>query len=96
VVEPSVAGVAAAGKVAAALRPLNDRLGLVVRDGSSAADPAQVAAVLRLPLVVEVSRQRRLAEHVDLGLGPVHRRRSALARAARTTLALPERRDALA
>jgi secretion/DNA translocation related CpaE-like protein len=95
VVEPTVAGVAAAGKVAAALRTLNDRLGVVVRDGPSVADPAQVAAVLRLPLVVEVPRQRRLAEHVDLGLGPVQRRRSALARAARAALAVPELRDAL-
>jgi secretion/DNA translocation related CpaE-like protein len=90
VVEPSVAGVAAAGKVASAFRPLNERLGLVVRDGPSAADPGQVADVLRLPIVVEVARQRRLAEHLDLGLGPVHRRRSALARAARAALSAPD------
>jgi len=96
VVEPTVAGVAAAGKVAAAFREFNDRLGLVVRGGPSAADPAQVSAVLRLPLVVEVGRQRRLAEHVDLGVGPVHRHGSALARAARATLAVPDLRDALA
>src|SRR4051794_368055 len=86
VVESAVAGVAAAGKVAASLRPLNERIGLVIRGGPSTADPGQVAAVLRLPLVGEVTRQRRLAEHVDLGLGPVHWRRSSLARAARAAL----------
>ncbi|MEP7089979.1 MAG: septum site-determining protein Ssd [Nocardioidaceae bacterium] len=84
---PTVPGVAAAGKVAAVLGPLNDRLGLVVRTGGTAAPTDQVVAALGLPLVVEVRRQRRLAEHVDLGLGPVHGRRSPMARAARVALA---------
>lgn len=88
VTEPTVPGVAAAGKVAAVLGPLNDRLGLVVRTGGTAAAPTdQVVAALALPLAVEVPRQRRLAEHVDLGLGPVHGRRSPMARAARVALA---------
>ena len=38
------------------------------------------------PSLAEVPTQRRLAEHLDLGLGPVHGRRSPLARAARATL----------
>jgi secretion/DNA translocation related CpaE-like protein len=90
VVEASVPGVASAGKVAARLRPLNDRLALVVRRSRAAVPSAQVARALDLPLLADVGRQRRLAEHVDLGLGPVHGRRSALARAARTVLTAQE------
>jgi secretion/DNA translocation related CpaE-like protein len=87
VVEASVPGVASAGKVAALLRPLNDRLGLVVRRTRAAVPAAQLARTLALPVLAEVGHQRRLAEHVDLGLGPVHARRSSLARAARAVLA---------
>ncbi len=46
-----------------------------------------MARALGLDLLVEVPEQRRLAEHLDLGLGPVHGRRSGLARAARSVLA---------
>lgn len=94
VTEPSLPGVAAAGKVAAALRPLNDRLGLVVRGVRAAVPSAQVAGALGLPLVAEVPHQRRLAEHVHLGLGPVPHQRSSLARAARAALAGHDRRPA--
>jgi secretion/DNA translocation related CpaE-like protein len=87
VVEASVPGVASAGKVAAVLRPLNDRLDLVVRRTRAAVPAAQLARTLALPVLAEVGHQRRLAEHVDLGLGPVHARRSSLARAARAVLA---------
>jgi secretion/DNA translocation related CpaE-like protein len=87
VVEPSVPGVASAGKLAGVLRPLNARLGAVVRTGRGALPPAHVAEVLGLPLVTVLPRHRRLAEHVDLGLGPVHGARSPLARAARAALA---------
>jgi secretion/DNA translocation related CpaE-like protein len=87
VVAPTVPGVASAGKVAAALRPLNDRLGLVVRVRGGGVPARQVAAALDLPLVAEAPDQRRLAEHVDLGLGPVRSSRSSLARAARAALA---------
>jgi secretion/DNA translocation related CpaE-like protein len=86
VVEPSVAGVASAGRVAGVLRPLNQRLGAVVRDTTTAIPPEEAASVLALPLVAAVPTQRRLAEHVDLGLGPVRSRRSPLARAAREAL----------
>jgi secretion/DNA translocation related CpaE-like protein len=87
VVDPTVAGVASAGKVAASLRGLNRRLGVVVRDSASAVSPVEVAKALELPLVAAVPSQRRLTEHLDLGLGPVRSRRSPLARAAREALA---------
>lgn len=86
VVEPTVAGVASAGKVVASLRPLNEELAVVVRTAGVAVPADHVADILELPLVAEVPTQRRLAEHLDLGLGPVHGRRSPLARAARATL----------
>ncbi len=86
VAESSVAGVASAGKVAAGLRPVNDDLGVVVRVGGAAVPAGHVADILELPLVAELAAQRRLDEHLDLGLGPVHTRRSPLARAARAAL----------
>jgi secretion/DNA translocation related CpaE-like protein len=86
VAEPSVAGVASAGKVAAGLRTVNDDLGVVVRVGRAAVPAGHVAGVLELPLVAELAAQRRLDEHLDLGLGPVHTRRCPLARAARAAL----------
>ena len=61
------------------------RTHLVVR-GSDGLLPEQVAQTLGLPLVAAMRDQRRLAEVVDLGLGPVHFRRGPLARAARTVL----------
>jgi secretion/DNA translocation related CpaE-like protein len=96
VTDPTVAGVASAGKVAAVLRSLNPRVEAVVRAGRGTLPAAQVADALGLPLVADVPRHRRLAEHVDLGLGPVHGHRSALARAARTTLGLRSRQDRVA
>jgi secretion/DNA translocation related CpaE-like protein len=57
---------------------------LALRRGSvPAADMARATGV---PVLVEVPEQRRLAEAVDLGLGPVRSRRSRLARAARFVL----------
>jgi secretion/DNA translocation related CpaE-like protein len=81
VVDGSVPSVASAGKVTEQLRPWAARLGAVVRSAATSVPPDQVAGVLDLPLVAELPRQRRLAEHLDLGLGPVHSRRSPLARA---------------
>ncbi len=86
VTEPTVAGVASAGRVAARLRPLNQDVGLVVRGAGTAVPAGHVADILDLPLLAEVPTQRRLAEHLDLGLGPVHGHRSPLARAARSVL----------
>jgi secretion/DNA translocation related CpaE-like protein len=86
-VDSTVAGVAAAGRVVASLRPVTSRLSLAVRRGRGMLATQEVGAALGLPVAVEVAHQRRLGEHLDLGLGPVHSRRSALARAARTALA---------
>ncbi|HYO39046.1 MAG TPA: septum site-determining protein Ssd [Nocardioidaceae bacterium] len=89
VVEPTVPGVSAAGRVASALRPLNGDLRLAVRSGRGAIPSRRVAEALGLPMLLEVPHQRRLAEHVDLGLGPVPSRRSALAVAVRPALVGP-------
>jgi Flp pilus assembly CpaE family ATPase len=88
---PSLPGVASAGRLVAALRPLNGSLGVVVRRCRGACSTDQVSAALGLPVVAEVAHQRRLVEQVHLGLGPVHEQRSPLARAARALLASRER-----
>ena len=93
--EPSIPGVASAGRMTGVLRPLNEHLGLVVRRARAAVPTDQVAGVLGVPVVAEVPHQRRLAEHVQLGLGPVHPPRSSLARAARAALAAPVHRSGL-
>ncbi len=87
VVEPSLVGVASAAKVVAALRPRTRRVGLVLRRVASALPVDQVSAALDAPVLAEVGHQRRLAEHVELGVGPVPTHRSGLARAARRVLA---------
>jgi secretion/DNA translocation related CpaE-like protein len=86
VAAPTISGVASAAKVLSGLRAATDRIGLVVRRGAGAVASEHVASVLDARLVSELPRQRRLAEHLELGLGPVHGHRSALARAARATL----------
>jgi Flp pilus assembly CpaE family ATPase len=93
VVEPSLPGIAAASRMTGVLRPLNDRLGLVVRRSRAAVSSDQVASVLGAPVVVEVAHQRRLGEHVQLGLGPVHATRSSLARSARAARVALDVRD---
>jgi secretion/DNA translocation related CpaE-like protein len=96
VADPTVPGAASAGKVIAALRPLTSGLALLVRVGEPGVPAEDVADVLDLPLVGTVPTQRRLAEQVDLGLGPVATRRSPLARAARAVLAAGVRGRAVA
>ena len=80
----TVPGVAAAGRVAAQLRGATAHLALVTRGRAGGVLPDQVADTLGLPLLAAMADQKRLAEHIDLGLGPVHARRGPLARAART------------
>lgn len=87
VVEPSVTGVGSAGKVVEDLEALSASVALVVRGGRGAVAADQVAAALGLPLLAELPHQRRLPEHVDLGLGPVASHRSGLARSAAAVLA---------
>jgi secretion/DNA translocation related CpaE-like protein len=83
----TVPAAAAAARVTAALGRVAARLHLAVR-GGGALSPDEVAAMLGVPLLVEIGEQRRLAESVDLGLGPVHARRGRIARAAREALSL--------
>ena len=76
VVSPTLCGVAStSGLVARFGGP--GHWGLVVR--GRGLDPEGVAEVTGLPLLAEMADQRRLAESVDLGLGPVRSRRGPLA-----------------
>jgi secretion/DNA translocation related CpaE-like protein len=78
--------VAACGRTVAALTEAGARGHLVARTKGVAVDPADVAGLLGVPLLVAMGEQRRLAEAIGLGLGPVHHRRGQLARAAREAL----------
>lgn len=82
----TVPSVASAGKVASRLQALHHRIGVVVRGAPGALPASEVANALSLPLLAEYPTRRRVAEHVDLGVGPVRSRRSPLARAARAVL----------
>jgi secretion/DNA translocation related CpaE-like protein len=82
-----LAAVASAARVAASLGTVSEQLALVVRRDDRALAPEQVADALGLPLLDELARQRRLDEHLDLGLGPVHSRRGALTAASRRVVA---------
>lgn len=83
-----VQAVGATARQVAGLMPLAPRVGLVARGPASALDPDEVAAALGVPLVAAMTDQRRVAESVELGLGPLRTRRGPLARAARETLAV--------
>jgi secretion/DNA translocation related CpaE-like protein len=87
VVDPGVPGVASAARVAGRLDRLGARVGVVVRSAGAALGPEAVAGALGLPLRTSYPSRRRVAEQVDLGLGPLGSRRSPLARAAREVLA---------
>jgi hypothetical protein len=86
VAEPTVSGTVSALRTTTLVRALNDGVALVARRGG-ALDGDDLAAALDVPLAAEVGHLRRLAEQVDLGLGPAHGRRSSLVRAARQVLA---------
>lgn len=83
VVRSGLAGVASAARVADRMLAEAPSTELVVRRRRGAPQPEDVARALGLPLAAELSDQRRLDEHLDLGLGPVHSRRSPLASTAR-------------
>ena len=86
VVAATVPGVASAARAAARLRTRGPAVGVVVRSSGGALDGPAVAAALGVPLLADYRSRRRVAEHVDLGLGPLVSRRSPLARAARAVL----------
>lgn len=80
--------VAAAGRLVASVVPSAPPLRLVTRGRAAALDPRQVAHTLGVPLLAAMADQRRLAESLELGLGPLWNRRGPLAWAVRTTLAV--------
>jgi secretion/DNA translocation related CpaE-like protein len=82
VARPTVAGLAAAARVAAGLP--DGRAGLVLR--GPGLDDRDVARVADLPVWTRMNDQRGLAESIELGLGPLRSRRSPLARVARELL----------
>lgn len=86
VAQGTVPSVASAGRVASRLRALHHRTGVVVRGTHGAIPAVAVADALSMPLLAEFPSRRRVAEQVDLGVGPVRSRRSPLARAARAVL----------
>ncbi len=81
-----VPSVGATARQMARLLPLAPWVGLVARGPASALDPDEVASALGVPLVAVMADQRRLAESIQLGLGPLRARRGPLARAARDAL----------
>ncbi len=86
VARAALGAVASAARVADRLRGEATSLGVVVRTGAGTAGAAEVARAVGVELLAELPDQRRLDEHLDLGLGPVHGRRSPLARTARRLL----------
>ena len=84
VARSALGSVAAAARTADRLRPESSSMGLVVRSRRSVPFADDVARAVGVPLLAQVPDQRRLDEHLDLGLGPVHARRSPLAVAARS------------
>lgn len=77
----SVGHVAATARVAEVVGAGPAPVALVVRTHRGSASAAQVAQAVGLPLLAELPDHRRLDEHLDLGAGPVHRKRSPFARA---------------
>lgn len=82
VAHASVSGVAAARRVLDRCDRL-DRVQLVVRATDRGSDTEDVAAALGLAAPILLGHDRGLGEQLDLGLGPVYRRRSPITRAAR-------------
>lgn len=80
----SVMGVASAMRLAQSRLAVSPSALLAVRE--AAVVPGDVSAALGLPLAAVVEHDRRLAENVELGLGPVSSKRSPLAAAARAIL----------
>lgn len=79
VVRPTVTGVASAVRTLDRLDALRAPVGLVVRARRGSPVTREVATALRCPVLAELPDHRRLDEHLDLGLGPAHDRRSPFA-----------------
>ncbi len=88
VVPAEVRAVAAATAVVTAVARVSGEVGLVVRGpGPSGLDAEAVADSLGVPLLAAMRPERRLAESLDQGLGPLRRRRGPLGRACAKVLA---------
>lgn len=88
-VPAQVRAVAAAHRVVSQLREVSPRLAAVVRGpGPTGLDGPLVAESLGVPLAAEMRAERGLAESLDLGLGPLRRRRGPLRACALDVLAL--------
>lgn len=86
-VDGSVAGVASAARRLPALRAAGVPVAVMVRTRRGPAEVSDVARVLDADLLGEVREDRRLREHLDLGLGPLRGRRAVLGRAADRVIA---------
>jgi hypothetical protein len=82
VARSALASVAAAARTADRLRSECTSLGVVVRCRRPSPFADDVARAVGLPLLAQAPDQRRLDEHLDLGLGPLRPRRSPLGTAA--------------
>lgn len=80
----ALGSVAAAGRTADRLRAECSSLGVVIRSRRTSPFAGDIARAVGLPLLAQAPDQRRLDEHLDLGLGPVHSARSPLAAASRS------------
>lgn len=83
VVRTDVAGISAAGRLLERILPAGPA-SVLVRGSST--DLSVVERALDVPVIAALPDQRGLSEAIDLGLGPIHSRRSVLARAAKLTL----------
>ena len=71
--------VASAARVAERIRATAPAMGLVVRSRRTSPLASDVARAVGIPLLAALPDQRRLDEHLDLGLGPVYSSRGAVA-----------------
>ncbi|HET7691163.1 MAG TPA: septum site-determining protein Ssd [Nocardioidaceae bacterium] len=82
----SVLGAASAMRALASLRAMSGSIQLVARTSGRAVPADVLASALDLPLVACLGQQRGLDEQLDLGLGPLHNPKGAVARAAAQVL----------
>jgi hypothetical protein len=86
VTRAGIGSLAAAARFVGGLAADVSSAGLVVRSHRDAPPAREVARALGLDLWAEMADDRRLEEHLALGLGPAHAVRGPLARAAAAVL----------
>jgi secretion/DNA translocation related CpaE-like protein len=87
VARAGIGSLAAAARFVGPLAPQLPAAGLVLRTQRDGAPGSEVARALGLDLWGEMRDERRLEEHLALGLGPAHASRGPLARTAAVVLA---------